>query len=215
MIEIICDACERSFAVDDEIAGGKVPCPSCGDINRVPLEGARASSARSTEAESRVVPRGAPPADDAERDIAVVRPAMFGAHPFKFTGIVLLVVAGLAGAIWGWRAEKAWAAYLALAPALFGAGWMVQWWVATYFWIKITITNKRTIRHEGIIRRHSTEVLHDHVRSVDIRQNFVQRLFNVGYIGIDSAGQDGIEIEIRDIPRPYDIKKTIDRYRTM
>ena len=104
---------------------------------------------------------------------------------------------------------------MALAPALFGVGWMVQWWVATYFWIKITITNKRTIRHEGIIRRHSTEVLHDHVRSVDIRQSFVQRLFNVGYIGIDSAGQDGIEIEIRDIPRPYDIKKTIDRYRTM
>jgi uncharacterized membrane protein YdbT with pleckstrin-like domain len=53
------------------------------------------------------------------------------------------------------------------------------------------------------------------VRSVDIDQNFVQRIFRVGYIGIDSAGQDGIEIEIRDIPGPYEIKRLIDQYRKM
>ena len=58
-------------------------------------------------------------------------------------------------------------------------------------------------------------MLHDHVRSVDITQTFADRMLNVGYIGIDSAGQDGIEIEINDIPRPYDVKAIIDRYRRM
>ena len=36
MIQIECDNCERTFPVEDRLAGGKVPCPMCGDINRVP-----------------------------------------------------------------------------------------------------------------------------------------------------------------------------------
>ena len=40
-------------------------------------------------------------------------------------------------------------------------------------------------------------------------------MLNVGYIGISSSGQDGIEIEVRDIPRPYDVKELIDEYREM
>ena len=52
-------------------------------------------------------------------------------------------------------------------------------------------------------------------RSVDIRQNFLQRIFNVGYNGIDSAGQDDVEIEIRDIPSPFNVKRTIDRHRNV
>ena len=36
MIEIECDNCERVFEVSPKQAGGKVPCPHCGDVNRVP-----------------------------------------------------------------------------------------------------------------------------------------------------------------------------------
>lgn len=213
MIEIICDKCERSFTVEDEKAGGKVECPLCGDVNRVPesAAGAAGTARPAAPGPGHDSSRGA----ESEREICIVRPAMFRAHPLRGLLIGLLIVGGVVGAMVAWRQQMAWLAYLSLVPSVFGAGWLIKWWIGAYLWIRITISNKRTVRHEGIIRRHSTEVLHDHVRSVDIRQNFVQRLFNTGYIGIDSAGQDDIEIEIRDIPGPYRIKKIIDQYRTM
>ena len=211
MIEIVCDACERPFEVDDEMAGAKVPCPMCRDINRVPESLAPAA---------RPVPGGAAPVDGrandgAERDLKVVRPAMIRAHPLRFLAILLLAGAGVAGWIWAAKIAAPWVAYAATLPFAFAVGWYIKWWIAAYLWIKIKITNKRTVKYEGIVRHHSTEVLHDHVRSVDINQGFWQRLFGVGYIGIDSAGQDGIEIEIFDIPRPDEIKKLIDAHRAM
>ena len=105
--------------------------------------------------------------------------------------------------------------YLGMVMALAGAIWWVYWFVASHLRVKLTISNKRTIRHEGIIRRHTSEVLHDHVRNVEIRQSLLQRILKVGYIGISSSGQDGIEIQVKDMPRPYAIKALIDEYREM
>lgn len=211
MISIECDNCDLRFEVDEDRvpADGKIACPSCGDINRI---------ARSAGGPAAAAPaRAAGAEDETERNLCVVRPAMFRAHPFRYALIVVLAVGGLVGGIAIPRTEGIWdwlslPCYLASIAAI---GWFGAWWLASHLWIKVTISNKRTVRYEGIIRRHSTEVLHDHVRSVDINQNFVQRLLNVGYIGIDSAGQDGIEIEIRDIPGPYEVKKIIDQYRAM
>ncbi|MHC4452580.1 MAG: PH domain-containing protein [Planctomycetota bacterium] len=208
MIQLECDNCEMLFDVEDRDAGGKVPCPHCGDINRVP-EAAAAPEPRAEEE--------APVKGDRETPIRTVRPSMFRAHPVRGLVVALLILGGLVMALASGLSETVagwilWPGLLALAVGLV---WLLFWWVRTTLWIRVEISNKRTVRYEGIIRRHSTEVLHDHVRSVDIQQNFVQRLFNVGYIGIDSAGQDQIEIEIRDIPGPYQVKEIIDRYRTM
>ncbi len=46
------------------------------------------------------------------------------------------------------------------------------------------------------------EVLHNHVRNIQINQSVFQRLMHVGSIGISSSGQAGIEIFIRGIPNP-------------
>jgi len=217
MIEIVCDNCERTFEVSDEHAGGKVECPMCGDVNRVPAKPAPGEAASS----DRVAPaRGElPPDEGPEQEICVVRPAMFRAHPFRFLLVLILALGGFALCIAAsWSEEgrvPSWLAWPGVIIGIAGVIWWAGWWLAAHLWIKLSITNKRTVRHEGIIRRHSTEVLHDHVRSVDIQQGFIQRLLKVGYIGIDSAGQDDIEIEIKDIPGPYEVKKLIDRYRAM
>ena len=216
MIEIICDNCERAFEVPDDQAGGKVPCPMCGDINRVPEPATAPAQQRPPEPAPRAADR-LPTDAEIEQEICVVRPAMFRAHPFRFLCILILVIGGLVLAIAAPANDSIpdWLGWPGIVIGLFGLGWWIRWWIVAHLWIKLSISNKRTVRHEGIIRRHSTEVLHDHVRSVDIKQKFAQRLLNVGYIGIDSAGQDGIEIEVRDIPGPYEVKKIIDRYRTM
>jgi hypothetical protein len=216
MIEIVCDNCERTFEVSDDHAGGKVECPMCGDVNRVPAKPVNQGAGKA------VPGAGAgelPPPEAAEQEVCVVRPAMFRAHPFRFLLVVILALGGFVLCICASMPEKTgvpgWLTWPGLVIGIAAVIWWVAWWLAAHLWIKLSITNKRTIRYAGIIRRHSTEVLHDHVRSVDIQQGFIQRLCNVGYIGIDSAGQDDIEIEIRDIPGPYKVKRLIDQYRTM
>lgn len=209
MITIECDDCERTFEIEDEQAGGKVACPYCGDMNRVPE--AQDSITKGPEA------KGLPPDAGPEQDICTIHPAMFCAHPFKFSAIVILVLGGATLAIAAKVSDNVAneLSWLGVVMTVGGALWWIYWYVASHLWIKLTISNKRTIRHEGIIRRHTSEVLHDHVRNVEIRQSLLQRIFKVGYIGISSSGQDGIEIEVKDIPRPYAVKALIDEYREM
>lgn len=186
-----------------------------------PNQAASGAAAPAERREAGAPPAGAPlPAEHGpERRICIVRPAMFRAHPFKYLLIAVLFLGGLAGVVTSFIAEPSttnqilrWAGGLV---ALAAAVWWTTWWLSATVAIRLEITNKRTIRHEGIVRRSSTEVLHDHVRSVDIDQSVVQRILNTGFIGIDSAGQDDIEIRIQDVPTPYRIKSIIDRYREM
>ena len=217
MIRIVCDACEREFEVGDEQAGEKVPCPRCGAINRVPDASGGRSEPRPAKAPA-AGEGGLPPDEGPEQHICVVRPAMFRAHPFRAIFILLLFVAGIIGAVYAGKIEGTGGqilTYAALLPSLFAVLWAVKWWVSAFLWVRLTISNKRTVREEGIVKRRTSEVLHDHVRNVEIDQSLIQRMFGVGYIGISSAGQDDIEIEVRDIPNPYRVKELIDQYREM
>lgn len=232
VIVLECDNCERSFEVDPAQAGSKVPCPFCGDVNRVPADepaGRPAKEPADEPASERPVARPAaepvksfegrplPPDGGPEQDICMVHPAMARAHPFRFLLIGILFIGGAGVAIWGATTDSSWGwlKWPGLLAALAGVLWWIGWYVGAHLWVKLEISNKRTVRKEGIIRRHTSEVLHDHVRNVEIRQSFVQRLLNVGYLGISSSGQDGIEIEVRDLPRPYELKSLIDNYRDM
>jgi len=219
MITIQCDNCDKMFEVADSEAGGKAACPACGDVNRVPASAPAPVGSAAVSAP--VAARATAPAhaaSDVEQEIAVIRPAMFRAHPFKYLLLVLVFAGGIALSIWSFQVAPEWKWWvLAVGVVLIAVAgiWWLKWWVAASRWIKLTITNKRTIRQEGIVRRHTTEVLHNHVRSVDIQQNFIQRILNVGTVGVDSAGQDEIEIIVHDLPTPFKVKEIIDRYRRM
>ena len=177
-------------------------CPFCGDMNRVPGESGGDDL---------------PSASASEQEIRQLHPAMFRAHPFRAAAVFILLGLG------AWLTISAkfsdgmpgWVGWPGLVILLTGIGWWIAWYVGSHLWIKVHISNKRTTRRSGIVRRHTSEVLHDHIRNIEIRQNFLQRIMNVGYLGISSSGQDGIEIEVRDIPKPYEIKALIDRYRDM
>ncbi len=223
MIKIACDNCEVVFEVDPAEAGGKVSCPECGDINRVPAK-APAGNAASEPTSPHVAgpgsgpeAKGLPPDHGPEQEICVIRPAMFRAHPLRGSLLAALLAGGGVLAIWSTVSESvgAWVAWVGVVlMAGSGVGWLV-WFLAVHMWIKLRISNKRTVRREGIIKRHTSEVLHNHVRNVEIKQSFSQRIFNVGSLGISSSGQEGIEIEIMDIPDPLKVKALIDEYRDM
>lgn len=244
MIQIRCDDCEKMFEIPDDQAGQKVACPYCGDVNRV-------GSLQRPVADSSVVgktPPSGPAAkpgpvsmtpvgklihSDQEQVIAVVRQAMFRAHPFWYSLMVLILIGGIILAVMGSQGNQPgarfphWTMYAGFVAIGIAVIWWLTWWAAPHRWIKLTITNKRSIRQEGIVMRKTSEVLHRHVVNVTIRQGLMDRIFGVGYIGIDSAGQGGepegdednpqrrgdIEIEVADVPHPYRIKDIIDRYR--
>lgn len=229
-MQLECDRCEKLFDAPAEKAGEKMPCPYCGDINRVPETSAPEQSSdqpsdqapetapdRAPASPDKPEARGLPPESGPEIEITVVRPAMFRAHPFRYLLIVAMFFGGMGLTVLTPMIER-WATWLAwpgLVIGLAGLIWYIAWWISTHLWVRLTLSNKRTVRSEGIIRRHTSEVLHDHVRNVSIQQSFLQRILRVGYLGIASAGQKGIEIEIHDIPHPDRVKAIIDEYRKM
>ena len=224
MITIKCDNCERDFQVEDDAAGEKAACPYCNDVNRVP----GTNAVRVAPAAGKPVATAAQ-GEEAEKLIKVVRQGMFRAHPFWYSLMVLIGLGGVFLAVMAGTtqefADKRWLTWVGVALAGVAVLWWLGWWAAPHRWVKLTITNKRIIRQEGIIVRKTSEVMHKHVTNVMIRQRFMDRIFNVGYIGIDSAGQGGepavgkagertnIEIEVEHIPKPYEVKKIIDQYR--
>lgn len=63
------------------------------------------------------------------------------------------------------------------------------------------------------LHKKMTEVLHEHIRNIQVAQTFGQRHFGVGTLAISSAGQAGVEIEISGVPHPEQIQAMIDKYR--
>ena len=51
------------------------------------------------------------------------------------------------------------------------------------------------------------------VRTVNLSQSFLQRIFGVGKIGISSTGQSDVEISVSGQPDPENIKEAIDSRR--
>jgi membrane protein YdbS with pleckstrin-like domain len=233
MITLKCDNCDKSFEIEDDAAGEKAACPYCGDINRVPVQSSAPASAGSSAVPIGRVPE-TPPASapasraavaapsDAERTIAVVRQAMFRAHPFWYSLMVLVFLGGIVLAVLGQTSQQfasmRWMAWLGLGLSAAALIWWIIWWAAPHRWIKLTITNKRTIRQEGIVVRKTSEVLHNHIRNVKIEQSFLERILGVGSLSIDSAGgseDELIEIHMKHVPQPYRVKEIFDRYRRM
>jgi membrane protein YdbS with pleckstrin-like domain len=158
---------------------------------------------------------GLPPDSGPEVEVIRIRPSLWRGHPFLSTLLLVGPIAGLiALPILGF-----WALPVSFAVA--GGIALVCWFVLFVWWLRYSvaqslwISNKRVVERRGLLSRSLNEVLHDHVRNIQVKQSFVQRVFGIGSIGISSAGQDGIEISMKNLPNPDDIKRTIDLYRPL
>lgn len=115
-------------------------------------------------------------------------PSMFRNHPFWFSFYVLLslVVVGLI--------------------------LLLIWWLQCKS-TTLTITSVRTILRRGLLSKSTNEVLHMNVRNVLVEQSFMQRILDTGTIGISSAGQSEVEILVKGMPDPDQIRDLIDKHR--
>lgn len=208
MITIPCDKCERPLSVEETLAGSKIACPHCGDINVVPRPGPAAQADRAAAA-------GFPPDAGPEQRVTLIRPALIRAHPFSTLGLWTLIVASLVGLIYFGMVQRSgpWGitsgVVLILSLAAMGT------WKLISLAETLEITNKRSILRRGILSKATTEVVHDDIRNFQITQSFLQRVLGVGTIGISSAGQDAVEIVMHDAARPEEVRKIIDLYRPL
>lgn len=101
-----------------------------------------------------------------------------------------------------------------LLIAAFGLGLLILlvWWLKV-LGITLIVTDERVTLRKGILTKHTNEVYHADIRNVQISQGLFQRMLGVGTIGISSAGQAGIEIQVAGLPKPQKIKDIIDQHR--
>ena len=147
-----------------------------------------------------------------------VRPSMFYAHPFRYVGLVLLSIGGLALTIAApfVDAVPRWLMWVGIVVMFVCAIIWSVWWFNTHLSIALTVTNKRAILRRGFLSRRTSEVLHSHIRNIRVDQSLLQRIFGVGRLRIDTAAGGGgnvVEIDMRDVPEPNEIKELIDPYR--
>ena len=76
-----------------------------------------------------------------------------------------------------------------------------------------TVTNKRIKSKAGIISRSIHEVFIKDIRSVNLQQGILERLFGIGTVNIGSAGTASIEVSFKGISQAPDIKEKIQKLR--
>jgi uncharacterized membrane protein YdbT with pleckstrin-like domain len=147
-----------------------------------------------------------------EKRLYRLHPSMSRNRPITFLILLAILIFGIASPlIWKELSyQDDWILLIAaVIISLLGYG---IWWLTTQA-VALVITNQRTTLRRGLLSKHIIEVYHSNVRNVQVRQGLWDRLFNVGHLSIASAGSQGYEIDIQGIPKPYDVRKTIDEFR--
>lgn len=73
---------------------------------------------------------------------------------------------------------------------------------------KLILNDNEILFEEGLLSKHRSELNISSVRTVKIKQSFVNRLFGIGTIEIYTAG-DRPEIIAQDMPNPNKIRELI------
>ena len=102
---------------------------------------------------------------------------------------------------------------LILCPLGIGLIIMLIWWLMCKS-ERLIIGEESIEIQTGLLSKHQNEIFFDDIRNVQIKQTLCDRIFNVGYIGISSSGQDEIEIQIRGIHNPDAIRDFIYEHRS-
>jgi hypothetical protein len=202
-----CPFCEHTAETTQDRLGEPVECPRCRKPFTVSMPTTYVKATREGEPlESRAaITLDTQPE---EETLWTAHPAMFRKHPLWFVLCAGLAAGGVYGLILAWSGGDPVLFPLSIAALAAGGGTLLVWWIAVLAFT-LRVTTERTILRRGILARRTSEVRHDDVRNLQVDQSLWERLFNVGDIAISSAGQEGLEIVARGIPRPGQIVKLV------
>ena len=103
---------------------------------------------------------------------------------------------------------------LSLPLGLIGVGLIILliWWLMCRN-MRLEITNKRTELRTGLLAKNTIELRHKDVRSVVVRQSFVQRILGVGILELSSAAEDDFEIAVSGLRDPQRVAEIIQQHQ--
>jgi uncharacterized membrane protein YdbT with pleckstrin-like domain len=133
-------------------------------------------------------------------------PKMPRNSPIKFTLIIILNIAGLVAAI---RLDQQNFQIIGLLVWLGTVIWLLIWYLKTKS-KKLSITNRDMLYEEGLLRKNRKELALDKVRTVEVDQDFIERIFGVGKVRVFTAG-DEPEIVVEGLPDPNKIRELIKK----
>lgn len=212
-----CPHCQSVVEIPAVKLGSAVECPreECGLVfNATPPSGEMYSDQPGGESVT-----GVPVASGSlESTLFERHPAMFRNRPFSSIALWSLLILGSIGFFGGLAGTfefglPAGVLMIVSGAVAVGAGvGLLVWWIRMMA-TTLIVTTERTILRRGLLDRHSSEVLHEDVRNLQMNQSFTDRLMGVGSLALSSSGQDDLEIEVKGIPNPDEIVQTIRQHQ--
>ena len=131
-------------------------------------------------------------------------PKMPRNRPFLFTLFIILNIAGLVAAI---RLDQQSFQIIGLVVFL-GAVMSLLIWYLKIKSTKVSVTKNDILVERGLLRKNRKELAIAKVRTVEVDQDFIDRIFGVGKIKVFTAG-DLPEIEVEGLPDPNRIRELV------
>ena len=72
-----------------------------------------------------------------------------------------------------------------------------------------SLTTRKVMMQSGIISRKTSEVGMRDIRSINMSQGILERIFGLGTVQISSAGTGGIEVEFKGIKNPATVRDQV------
>ena len=131
-------------------------------------------------------------------------PKMPRNRPFLFTLFIILNIAGLVAAF---RLDQQSLQIIGLVVFL-GTVMSLLIWYLKIKSTKVSVTNNDILVERGLLRKNRKELAIAKVRTVEVDQDFIDRIFGVGKIKVFTAG-DLPEIEVEGLPDPNKIREFV------
>jgi len=197
---VTCPACSKPFQVT-------VPEGKPVDALVVPAASANGVVENETEEEKRPVLM-AQNVNEQEDHIRTIQLGMFRRYPFRVAGYVLLVGAGLVLGAWAMSNEWTVSGWLLFAAAAFAVVRLFLWWLRMKN-TTLTITNRRCIVETGILSKQANEVPTKDISEINVSQDFVTRILNIGDLTIVSGGSQPRSLVVMAVPDPAEVAAQI------
>ncbi len=75
-------------------------------------------------------------------------------------------------------------------------------------------TDKRVLIHKGWLSTHMTSIDYSKITDVHVREQFLDKIvYHTGDLAINTAGSGRLEVFLRHIENPYEVKKILDELK--
>ena len=88
---------------------------------------------------------------------------------------------------------------------------LIAWWKRAE--LTLRVTDDKVILEQGLLSKRIKDIFVTDIRTVDVEQSLLQRIFGIGDIKIATSSTDNYEDVAQGLPHPRDIQDLISRQR--